>query len=361
MPMTCPASAGVQCDHARIMRMSKPTSAPSTSSSAPEIQGPAGPQLADWNLLRSFNAVFETGTLTEAAKRLGTTQPSVGRHLRELEGLLGETLFVRAPGRLKATVRADALYAATAPMANAVRDAQRLFTESPERIVGTVRVAVAEAHAYHVVTQMLVPLLNEEPELEIELSVSNQADNLLRRDADIAVRFFRPEQDDIIARKVGETELGMYAHQSFIDRFGWPTSFELPAAAFVAGFDREQTPLTGFLHGEMPKAPLRFRFRCDSSLARQAAVESGAGLGVFLVDIAKRNPALRRVLADRLGQPQEIWLCAHDELRRSSRMRFVWDHLATALEARFGQRAAVSVPTGASLPTSHVDRPPQDP
>lgn len=302
------------------------------------IEGPPGPRLDDWNLLRSFLAIYETGTLTEAAKRLGTTQPSMGRHLRELEGTLGETLFARLPGRLKPNERAEALFAATAPMHQAVRDAQRLFTDSHERIVGVVRVAVSEAHAYHVAPQILGPLLNEQPELEIELSVSNRADNLLRREADIAVRFFRPEQDDIIARKVGDTELGLFAHESWLARWGEPKEMRMPEGVFVTGFDREQQPVAPAVRGPLP-GPLRFRWRSDSVLAHQAAIECGAGVGMFFVDIAATRPGLKRILADRVSLPQEVWLCAHDELRRSSRMRFVWDRLGAALEARYAKPA----------------------
>lgn len=298
------------------------------------LEGPPGPQLGDWNLLRSFLAIYETGTLTEAARRMGTTQPSMGRHLRELEALIGETLFVRLPGRLRATARADALHAATQPMHLAVREAERLFTGGEEQVVGVVRVAVAEVYAYHVVPQILAPLLHEQPELEIELSVSNRADNLLRRDADIAVRFFRPQQDDIIARKVGDTEVGLFAHADYIARFGEPQDVVVPQRAFVTGFDREPMPVAASLHGAPPTEPLRFRLRTDSALAREAAVESGYGIGMFFADIAAERPGLQRVLADRVRLPQEVWLCAHDEVRRSSRMRLVWDRLAAALEAR---------------------------
>ena len=307
-----------------------------------DVAAPAGPRLNDWNLLRSFIAVFDTGTLTEAARRLGTTQPSVGRHLRELEGLLGETLFTRTPGRLTPTERARTLHAATAGMGGAVREAERLFVDGEERIVGAVRVAVSEVHAYYVVTPMLAPLLNEQPELEIELSVSNQADNLLRRDADIAVRFFRPEQDDVIARKVGDTELGLYAHESYLQRYGEPTGYEPPAGAFYTGFDRDPTPIASLLHGAPPTAPIPFRFRSDAVLARHAAIECGAGVGIYFTDVAAERPGLKRVLADRVHLKQEVWLCAHDELRRSARMRFVWDRLGDALEQRYGGTRATA-------------------
>lgn len=308
---------------------------------------PTGPQLDDWNLLRSFIAVFETGTLTEAARRLGTTQPSVGRHVRELEGLLGEALFQRLPGRLRPTPRAEALHAVVAPMKVAAVDARRLFADGAQRLSGTVRVAASEVYAVHVVAPILAALLAEHPALEVELSASNRADNLLRRDADIAVRFFRPDQDDVIAVQVGTTELGLYAHASYLARHGEPTGFELPEGGFVAGFDREAVPLAALMRGPLPAAPVHFRFRSDAILTRYAAVESGWAVGVYLRDVADERPGLQRILADRFGAVQPVWLCAHPELRRSASMRAVWDRLEQALRARLNRAAGPGAPAAA--------------
>ncbi len=307
----------------------------SPETAAPTPLNPPTPSFADWNLLRSFLAIYETGTLTGAARRLKTTQPSMGRHLRELEAMLGETLFVRLPGRLKPTDRAHALFEAAAPMHQATREAARLFTDGRQAIVGVVRLSVSEGYGYHVVPQLLTPLLRDHPSLEIELAVSNSSDNLLRRDADIAVRHFRPQQHDLIARKVGDVEMGLFAHEDYLARFGEPTDFDFPEGALIAGFDREPMPLAAALHGAKPAAPLRFRWRSDSVLALQAAVECGAALGMYFVDVAATRPGLRRVLAERVHLKQEVWMCAHDELRRSRRMRQVWDWLGDGLEARF--------------------------
>lgn len=300
-----------------------------------KIAAPPGPELADWNLLRSFLAIYETGTLTEAAKRLKTTQPSMGRHLRELEDSVKETLFARLPGKLKPNARADALYESLLGMRNSIKQAEGLFNEGAQTLHGVVRVAVSEAYAYHVVPAILLPLLSEHSELEIELSVSNQTDNLLRRDADIAVRFFRPNQEDIIAIKVGETKLGLFAHEDYIKRHGMPMSVDMVGSPIVAGGDREVIALGMFIQGAAPKSALRFRFRTDFVLAREAAVRSGHAIGMMFADIAKLSPELVPVLQDRVGRKQEIWLCAHEELRRSRAMRFVWERLEEGLRARF--------------------------
>jgi DNA-binding transcriptional LysR family regulator len=310
---------------------------PETRSTETRITALPGPHFADWNLLRSFLAIYETGTLTSAARRLDTTQPTTGRHLRELEAMLEETLFVRLPGRLRPNERAHALYEAAAPMRQATREAARLFTDGRHDIAGAVRLSVSEGYGYHVVPQLLTPLLQLHPELEIELAVSNSSDNLLRRDADIAIRHFRPQQDDLVVRKVGDVELGLFAHDDYIARFGEPVDFDFPTGALIAGFDREPMPLAAALHGVKPPGPLRFRWRSDSVLALQAAVECGTALGMYFVDVAAGRPGLRRVLADRVSLKQEVWLCAHDELRRSRRMRLVWDWLGNKLEARFAK------------------------
>lgn len=305
-----------------------------------ELAAGAGPRLTDWNLLRSFIAVVEQGTLTGAAQRLGSTQPSIGRHVRELEAQVGEALFVRLPGRLKTTQRGSDLYAALMGMKTAAMGAEQYLAGSREQVVGTVRIAASEVYAYHVITPIATQLLAEQPELEIELSVSNQADNLLRRDADIAVRFFRPEQGDLIAVHVGDTELGLYVHESFIARHGEPTDFALPPGAFVAGFDRETFPMAPMFKGGPPQQAVRFRFRTDAMLSRQAAVDGGLAVGAYLADVAAHTPGLRRILADRFGLRQEVWLCAHAELRRSASMRFVWDRLEHALRERLAALAA---------------------
>lgn len=319
---------------------------PKPSNPVATIAPRAGPSLDDWNLLRSFIAVYETGTLTEAARRLGTTQPSVGRHVRELEASLGEALFVRLPGRLKPTEQAHALHGVVAAMRTSVVEAERLFADAREVLVGCVRVAASEVYATHVIAPIAARLLVEQPELEIELSVSNHADNLLRRDADIAVRFFRPEQNDVIATHVGNTELGLFAHEDYLARHGEPDSFDVPAQAFVAGFDRESVPLGPLMKGTAPGRPIRFRLRTDAILARYAAVETGLGVGAYLVDVAAERPGLKRILAGQFGQAQEVWLCAHPELRRSASMRFVWSHLEVALRARLHSTAAAQpIPT----------------
>ncbi len=292
-------------------------------------------RLDDWNLLRSFVAVVETGSLTRAARELRMTQPSVGRHIRELERVTGETLFDRLPGGLAPTARARGLFATLGGMRDLARKAEGLVGTSAEKIAGIVRITTSEAFGTHVLPQMLTPLLQAEPQLEIELQVSQEMANLLRRDADIAVRFLRPDQNDVIAKRVGRVELGMFATSEYLARHGEPASFADAAAHLLIGPDRRNSDLQLTARGISIPPSTRFRFRTDAVLVRLAAVEAGMGIGPCLVPIAAARPQLRRVLTAGFAFPLEIWLCGHDDLRRSARLRRVYDFLDTRLTAQF--------------------------
>jgi len=302
--------------------------------------------LTDWNLLRSFVAVVETGSLSRAATRLGITQPSVSRHMRELERLLGETLFDRRPTGLVPTGRARSLYEVAGGIEALVRRAEDRFGSTTERVAGTVRITTSEAFGVHVLPRWLTTLLTEETELEIELRVSQSTENLIRRDADIAVRFVRPEQDGVIAKRVGQVRLGLFANKSYLARFGEPASLDAIENHLMIGVNRQppaaipSTIPTVNPTGPLINAAVRSRFRADSVLARLAAVEVGMGIGPILEPLAEVRPDLRRVLAEQVTfPPMDIWLCSHEDLRRSARIRRVYDFLEEQLTASFGVTA----------------------
>ncbi len=299
--------------------------------------------LTDWNLLRSFIAVVETGSLSRAATRLGVTQPSVSRHMRELERLLGETLFDRRPTGLAPTTRAQSLYEVAGGIEALVRRAEDNFASVTDRVVGTVRITTSEAFGVHVLPPWLTALLAEETELEIELRVSQRTENLIRRDADIAVRFVRPEQDGVIAKRVGQVRLGLFASDSYLARSGEPASLDDLANHLTIGVERNAQsaiqPATTIANpmGSLANSANLSRLRTDSVLARLAAVEAGMGIGPILEPLAAARPLLKRVLAEHVTFPaMDIWLCSHEDLRRSARIRRVYDFLEEKLSAAFG-------------------------
>jgi DNA-binding transcriptional LysR family regulator len=290
--------------------------------------------LNDWNLLRSFVAVVETGSLSQAAAQLDITQPSISRHMRELERLLGETLFDRRPSGMVAQGRALALYDTVRGMQDLARRAEGLMGDVPERIAGLVRITTSVPFAVHVLPPWLTGLMHAQPELQIELRATQEIENLLRRDADIAVRFARPVQEGVIAQRVGQVFVGLYVSTAYAASHGVPATLPQAMSHLLIGGGDIPTRM-GPSGVQLPR-DINFRFRTESELARLAAVEAGMGIGPVLVNIAQTQPDLRRVLADQVSIPLEIWLCGHDDLRRSARIRRVYDYLCERLMAQFG-------------------------
>ena len=296
------------------------------------------PMLNDWNLLRSFVAVVETGSLSRAAAKLNITQPSISRHIRELERLLGETLFDRRPSGMVTLGRAMTLYDTVRGMQELAHRAEGLMSNAPQRVAGLVRITTSVPFAVHVLPPWLASLMQAEPELEIELRATPEIENLLRRDADIAVRFARPIQEGVIAQRVGVAAVGLYVSTEYRARCGVPTTLkESMSHLLIGGND-----VLNRIHPSDVQLPpeINFRFRTDSELARLTAIEAGMGIGPVLVNIAESRPNLHRILNDEMNIPLEIWLCGHDDLRRSARIRRVFDHLCERLIAQFGGESA---------------------
>jgi len=290
--------------------------------------------LPDWNLLRTFIAVGEAGTLTGAAEALKTTQPTVGRHIRELEALVGETLFDRLPGGLRPTDKALDLLARILPMREGAAAFGSALKGAQQQLSGTVRVTASESVGAVLMPDVLASLMADEPGLQVELVVSDRVENLQLREADIAVRFFRPTQDDLITASLGEARMGLYVHDRFIERQGRPGSIEALLGHLVGEDDLTRTfEVSGQAGMKLKRAD--FCFRSDSELAQLAAVERGVGVGPIWDYLARGRAGLHRIFADRLDFPATLWLCAHDDLRRSARLRRTFEHLAQALRASF--------------------------
>jgi DNA-binding transcriptional LysR family regulator len=289
-------------------------------------------RLTDWNLLRSFLAVYEAGTLTAAADELGLSQPTLGRHVRELELLLGETLFDRLPGRMKPTERAVELAARLGPLQEGIGSFDAAVASKDDQVSGTVRVTTSELMGALVLPGLIGPLLQAEPLLQIEIQATDAVENLLRREADIAVRFFRPEQDDVVAVRVGEAEVGLYAHESFLRSLRKFDSPDDLRGRHIGSIDLQKALEASAAAGH-PLTYADFCFRSASSVAQLTAIEAGVGVGATFVSVAQGRPGLRRVFPEAVALPMEVWLCAHEDMRRSARMRRVFDYLLTAVRA----------------------------
>src|SRR5262245_36789533 len=176
----------------------------------------------DWNLIRSFVAVADAGSLSSAARKLAASQPTLGRHVTELEQALGVTLFRRGRKGYELTEAGAALMERGRAVSEHAAAFSRLALGATERIAGTVRIAASEVVAAYVLPPIAARLGIEESGIEVEIVASNQVENLLRRDADIAVRMVRPAQSELIARKIADLPLTACAAKAYLDRRGRP-------------------------------------------------------------------------------------------------------------------------------------------
>jgi DNA-binding transcriptional LysR family regulator len=287
----------------------------------------------DWALWRSFLAILREGSLTGAARALGLAHPTLRRHLDELESKLNAPLFVRSPSGLVATELALSLRDGAQTMESAASMLVRTVSAGAGAVAGTVRIAASEIVGVEILPPILSALKARHAGLSFELSLSNSIEDVLRHDADIAVRMIQPLQDDLLARKLGLVPLGLFAHESWIARQGEPASLpELIASGSLIGQDRETAFIRALADAGLEAAPADFAFRSDSDLAQLAALRAGLGVGVCQKPLAARDPTLRQVLPG-VTHVLTVWLVTHPNLRNVQRVRATMDALASGLTA----------------------------
>jgi DNA-binding transcriptional LysR family regulator len=290
------------------------------------------PATIDWNLLRAFVTVVEQGSLTRAAERLGSSQPTLSRQIAALEALAGVPLFERAARRLRPTAQAEALAEPARRMLAAAQAVALAAAGQRRGLAGTVRLTASEVVSTAVLPAMLVALARAHPEIEVELVASDRLDNLLEREADIAVRMVQPTQGALITRHLADWPLGFYAHRDYLAHAG-PVDETNMAAHRWLGFDQSPLLIEGFRGAGVMVDRHFFGFRCDHQVVNLHALRAGLGIGIAMQPLAGRDRALLRVLPGLPLPALPVWLTAHRELRASRRLRLVFDHLAQALQA----------------------------
>lgn len=283
-----------------------------------------------WDLYRSFLAVLREGSLSGAARALALTQPTIGRHVEALEQALGLPLFTRSGQGLAPTEAAHGLRPHAEALEAAAAALLRAASGWKEEAAGTVRLTASEVIGAEVLPPILARLHEEHPGLTLELVLSNQAADLLRRDADIAIRMLRPAQAALVARRVGTIEIGLHAHADYLRRHGTPQDWAALGRHRVIGFDRASPFIRGVLARFPQLRPERFALRTDSDLAQLAAIRAGCGIGFCQAGLARRDPALFRVLPA-VSFVLETWVVMHEDLRASPACRLAFDALAAGL------------------------------
>ena len=289
----------------------------------------------DWGLYRTLLAVLDEGSLSGAARALGLTQPTVARHLDQLEAALGRRLFVRTQRGLSPTEAAEAIRPHARAMAAAGAALRRAASAERATVAGTVRISASEVVAIERLPPVLADLRARHPALAVELVVSNAVEDLLRRDADIAVRMVDPVQEALVARRIGSVEIGLHATPGYLARRGAPATLAEVADFELIGYDRA-TPAIRAMLQRFPELPReRMALATDSDVAQLAAIRAGFGIGACQVGL-DGNAGLVRLLPEAFALSLPVWVVMHEDLRSSPRCRAAFDALAAGLSAQIG-------------------------
>ena len=298
----------------------------------------------DWNLIRAFLAALECGTLLGAARRLGTSQPTVGRQIAALESQLGLVLFERTGRGLTPTEAAARLAQAARAMEAAAFDLEREVAGRQNEAAGSVRISASQPVACYLLPPLLAQLQHAHPLIQIELVSSNTVSNLLRREADIAVRMVRPDQSSLIVRNLGKIGLGAYAQRDYLQARGTPTNpADLLGHALISD-DHSDLIINGFAKFGLSIGRERFALCSDDLIVQWQGVRAGVGIGFVAHYLAATDPNVVQVLPELPLPTLPVWLVVHREIRTSRHIRTVYDFLGEGIATALAEAATKGMP-----------------
>jgi len=287
----------------------------------------------DWERQRAFLAVLGEGSLSGAARVLGLSQPTVRRRIEDLERQVGAPLFTRSPSGLTPTGVARDLGQHARTMATAAEAFMRTASGDADAAEGVVRITASEVIGVEVLPPILAELRARHPGLILELSLGSRNEDLLRREADVAVRMSLPAQKSLVARRIGAVRLGLFARRGVLEAHGTPTALEDLNRLPLIGYESETNSIRALKAMGLTLRREDFVYRTDNDLAQLAAIRGGVGIGVCQSRLAARDPDLVAVLPDVFHFDLDTWIVMHEDLRRVRRVRLVYEALAKGLTA----------------------------
>jgi DNA-binding transcriptional LysR family regulator len=295
----------------------------------------------DWNQARAFWITAEEGSYSAAARALGTAQPTIGRQVAALEEALGVTLFERVGRGIALTAAGLDLAEHVRAMGAAAARVSLTAAGQAMALEGVVCITASEVISAHLLPPLIGRVRAAHPGIEIEIVASNAAQDLRRREADIAVRNFRPQDPELIARKVHDGYARLYAAPAYLERIGGVRAAEDLARAEIFGFDRTAMMVKGLEAIGVPVTAKNFPIVTSNHLVQWELAKHGLGICVMMEEVGDREPRVQRVLEGLPPLPVPMWLVTHQEIETSRRIRVVFDLLAEGLR---GVRDAAAAP-----------------
>lgn len=285
-----------------------------------------------WDHYRTFIAVLKTGSLSAAARSIGLTQPTVGRHIDALESEFGN-LFIRSQSGFAPTELAQRLRVYAESMETNVAALLRESSFDKGLLSGTVRITASDVVGNKILPSILTVLHEAYPNIKIELVLSDKAENLLTREADIAIRMFEPKQKALIAKKIGNIEVALHAHKSYLEKYGRPKSISDLQKHSMIGFDTQTELIRSLEKKFVGLKRSQFALKTDSNIAQFFAISAGFGIGFCQTGFAKQDKNIERVLPNQLSFKMGTWIVMHENLKTNPICRAVFDKLRDELIA----------------------------
>ena len=294
----------------------------------------------DWSLVQAFLAVAEEGSLSGAARNLGASQPTLGRQIKLIETQLGAELFHRQARGFALTATGAALIAPAKTMRDAVQQMVLTAAGQQARLEGTVRITASVATSAMHLPPIIANIRQAEPDIAIELVPSNDSRNLLYREADIAVRMYRPTQLDLVTQHLGNIHLGIFASKSYVAARGKPKSMSDLPQHDVVGYDRNTDIIDGFAQMGIKVTKDMFKVRVDDHIAYWELVRAGCGIGFTQINVGRDDDQMIEIELGLDLPVLPIWLTAHEAMRQTPRVRRVWELLTEGLAPLVSQGTA---------------------
>ncbi|ODT78987.1 MAG: LysR family transcriptional regulator [Pelagibacterium sp. SCN 64-44] len=286
----------------------------------------------DWNQMRALLATAEAGSLSGAARKLGLTQPTLGRQVAALERSLGVTLFERAGRGLILTQVGQDLVAQLTAMGEAAARVRHIASRQSEALEGMVRITTSDAYAAYVLPPILENIRKSAPGIVIDVLASNAVEDLIRRRADIAIRHVQPVEAELIARRCPDAQARLYGARQYLDRIGRARRAQDLRKADFIGFSEHSGNIIAELNGRgVPVEAKNFPLTTGSGLIAWEWVRQGRGLAMMMDAVARVTPDVEDAWPALEGVPVPVWLATHRELRTARRIRFVFDAMVELL------------------------------
>ncbi|MCJ8313356.1 MAG: LysR family transcriptional regulator [Saccharospirillaceae bacterium] len=286
----------------------------------------------NWQWLQIFVVVAQEGSFSKAAKRLNQSQPTISRQIQHFEKHIDTLLFHRTPQGLTLTDKAHTVYEQALKMQVNQDGLLRQLNGRDESLKGSIRISVNEVIGFYTLPKIISAFSKLYPEIQIELVITNQSSSLSKREADLALRMYQPTSPDLIAQKVGELPLCLFASPEYLKEHHHPKDFnDILINHKLIGFDKDLQMIEGFKQKGLNVTSANFAFRCDHLLMQIQMIQAGCGIGVTHKILGHKHNMIALFDGLEVGH-LPLWVVCHQEVKFNKKLKVFKSFLIDCLK-----------------------------